>query len=260
MSRGYVTARQVAALDATITPREREIVATVARVRVASGAQLVRLHLTGVSARQARGVLSSMVARRLLGRLPRRVGGVRAGSAGFVYTLDVAGQRLMTPERTRWQRPWPVGSLFLAHSLAVAELYVSLREAEAAGRLAVADFQAEPASWRGFPGPGGGRVVLKPDARVTVRLGRWEDVWMVEADRATESLPTVKKKAELYVRYWQSGREGEVFPRVLWLVPDEARRGQLLAVLGRLPADTWQLFTVATFDEAVGRMMQGADE
>ncbi len=260
MSRGYVTSRQVAALAATITPREREIVATVARVRVASGAQLVRLHLGGVSGRQARGVLSSLVARRLLGRLPRRVGGVRAGSAGFVYTLDVAGQRLMAPERTRWQRPWPVGSLFLAHSLAVAELYVSLKEAEAAGQLRLTDFQAEPASWRSFPGPGGGRVVIKPDARARLRLGRYEDTWMVEVDRATESLPTIRRKCELYIRYWQSGREGEVFPRVLWLVPDEARRGQLLAVLGRLPAHTWQLFTVATFDEAVGRMVQGAAE
>jgi hypothetical protein len=199
-----------------------------------------------------------MVARRLVGRLPRRIGGVRAGSAGFAYTLDVAGQRLMTPERTRWQRPWPVGTPFLAHSLAVAELYVSVREAEAAGRLRLAGFQAEPASWRSFPGVGGGRQVIKPDARVTVRLGRYEDTWMVEVDRATESLPTIKRKCELYVRYWQSGREGEVFPRVLWLVPDEARREQLLAVLSRLPADTWQLFTVALASEAIGRMVQGA--
>ncbi|WP_198536203.1 replication-relaxation family protein [Pseudofrankia saprophytica] len=248
----------MAALAATITLREREILSTVAVVRVATGAQLVRLHLGGVSARQARGVLASMVARRLVGRLPRRIGGVRAGSAGFVYTLDVAGLRLMAPERQRWQRPWPVGTPFLAHSLAVTELFVSLREAETAGLVVVAGFQAEPASWRSFPGVGGGRMVLKPDARVALKLGRYEDTWMVEVDRATESMPTIRRKCEVYIRYWQSGREGEVFPRVLWLVPDEARRDQLLAVLSRLPADTWQLFTVATFSEAIPRLIQGA--
>ncbi|WP_045877253.1 replication-relaxation family protein [Pseudofrankia sp. DC12] len=258
MSRGYVTTRQVAALAATITPRERELLATLAVVRVATGAQLVRLHLGDVSARRARGVLAGMVARRLLGRLPRRVGGVRAGSAGFVYTLDVAGQRLMNPERTRWQRPWPVGTPFLAHSLAVTELYVALREAEAAGLLVVAGFQAEPASWRSFPGVGGGRMVLKPDGRVTLRLGRYEDTWIVEIDRATESLSTIRRKCETYIRYWQSGREGEVFPRVLWVVPDEGRRDQLLAALSRLPADTWQLFTVALTGDAVPRLIQGA--
>ncbi|WP_462189234.1 MULTISPECIES: replication-relaxation family protein [unclassified Frankia] len=259
MSRAYVTSRQVAALAATIPPREREILTTLSVVRVATGAQLVRLHLAGVSARRGREVLAGMVARRLLARLPRRIGGVRAGSAGFVYTLDVAALRILDPERSRWQRPWPVGSLFLAHSLAVTELYTALRKAEAAGRLVVARFQAEPASWRSFSGPAG-RMVIKPDARVALRLGRYEDTWMVEVDRATESLPTIRRKAELYIKYWQSGREGEVFPRVLWVVPDEGRRRQLLAVLGRLPADTWQLFTVATSDEAAGRMIQGAAE
>lgn len=201
-----------------------------------------------------------MVARRLLERLPRRIGGVRAGSAGYIYSLDVAGQRLMNPDRPRWQRPWPVGTPFLDHSLAVAELYVSLREAQGLGRLVVAGFQAEPASWRSFPGPGGGRMVIKPDARVRLRLGRYEDTWMVEADRSTESLPTVRRKCELYIRYWQSGREGEIFPRVLWLVPDQRRYDQLVDLLGRLPEDTWPLFTVALFAEAVPRMIQGAAE
>ncbi|MDT3438281.1 replication-relaxation family protein [Pseudofrankia sp. BMG5.37] len=250
----------MAALAATITPREREILSTVASVRVATGAQLVRLHLGDVSARRARGVLASMVAQRLLGRLPRRIGGVRAGSAGFVYTLDVAGLRILDPERQRWQRPWPVGTPFLAHSLAVTELYISLREAEAAGLMVVAGFQAEPASWRGFPGVGGGRMVLKPDARVRLRLGRYEDTWMVEVDRATESLPTIRRKCETYIRYWQSGREGEVFPRVLWLVPDQRRYDQLVDLLARLPEDAWPLFTVALFGDAVPRLIQGAAE
>jgi hypothetical protein len=261
MSRVYVTSRRLAALGATLTPREREILATVARVRVASGTQLVRLHLAQVKARQARGVLASLVERRLLGRLPRRVGGLRAGSAGFVYTLDVAGLRLVTPDRARWQRPWSVGTPFLDHSLAVTELYVRLTCAQDGEAVRLVTFEAEPASWRRFPASGGGRAVLKPDARVTLRLGPYEDQWFVEVDRGTESLPTLKRKCELYARYWQTGREqaaGGVFPRVLWLVPDATRHEQVVTVLGRLPADTWQLFTVATFDEAVARMMQGA--
>ena len=111
-----------------------------------------------------------MVTRRLLLRLPRIMGGARAGSAGFVYGLDTAGARLTAPGDRRRQ-PWNVGLPFLAHSLAVTELYVRLVEAHRLGTFELASFTGEPACWRSFSGPGGGRVTLQPDASVTVDKG-----------------------------------------------------------------------------------------
>jgi len=261
MRAAYITARRLLELDSGLSVRDRAILGTVARVRVASGAQLVRLHLGDIRPRQGREVLASLVARGLLARLPRQVGGVRAGSAGFVYSLGIAGQRLTRPQGSRPQRPWQVSSRFLDHSLAVTELLVRLTEADRAGELWLVDFQTEPASWRTFTALGGGRAVLKPDAEVTIRLGRYEDRWFVEVDRATESGPTLLRKCQQYVSYWQSGVEQaarEVFPQVLWLVPDAARQTQLVEVLGQLPAEAWRLFTVAVYADGVARLTQGA--
>lgn len=190
------------------------------------------------------------------------VGGVRAGSAGFVYRLDVAGQRLVNRESDRRpQRPWNVGTMFLAHTLAVTELYVRLVEADRAGELELVDFATEPRCWRSFSGIGGARTVLKPDALISLRLGRFEDRWFVEVDRGTEATTTLARKCERYRQYWQSGVEQVrtgVFPRVLWLVPDERRYAALVDVLGRQPAESWQLFAVAREAEAVTRMARGA--
>jgi hypothetical protein len=264
MNASYVTARRVAELARLTGDREWSVLLTLGRVRVATVGQLERLHFRDVSRRQARSVLASMAGRRLLARLPRAVGGVRAGSAGYVYVLDVAGQRLSTPAGSRRPaRPWPVGTLFLAHSLAVTELLVRLAEAEASGEsdVVLRLFRGEPACWRGFASPGGGQVTLKPDAEVVLGLGQYEDRWFVEVDRATESGPTLARKAELYVRYWQTGAEQArtgVFPRVLWIVPDSARQSALTQILERSPAETWQLFAVATEADAVGRLLGGA--
>lgn len=71
----------------------------------------------------------------------------------------------------------------------------------------------------------------------------------------------VARKCELYRRYWQSGIEQAqfgVFPRVLWVVPDQARADALVAVFDRLPAEVQPLFTVAVTGEAVSRIAQGA--
>ena len=153
MSRSpYLTARRILELDASLSDRERQVIATLRQVRVATAAQLERLHFADVTRRQSRKVLASLKDRRLVARLPRIVGGRRAGSAGYVYTLDVAGLRLTLPATSRTVRPWPIGSAFLAHSLDVTALYVRLVDQERAGRLVVQAFATEPAAWRTFYG------------------------------------------------------------------------------------------------------------
>lgn len=236
------------------------VLATLRRTRVASAAQLERLHFADVSRRQARSTLASLTDRRFLARLPRIVGGVRAGSAGYVYVLDVAGLRL-GQAGGRIARPWPVGGPFLAHSLAVTELFTGLAERVRQSGVQLLDFRAEPGCWRSFAGPGGGRVVLKPDAEVVLADEQFEDRWFVEVDRATESRPTLKRKLDRYVEYWRCGQEqanSGVFPRVLWVVPDDARLAALVDLFGRLPVEAWPVFTVVTEPAAADRLLAGA--
>ncbi|GIH06641.1 hypothetical protein Rhe02_47080 [Rhizocola hellebori] len=261
MSRTYVTARKLIELERSLSPRETNVLSTLARVRLATSTQLERLHFTDITPRQARQILTQMVARRLVLRLPRTVGGVRAGSSGFVYAMDTAGARLAMPQYPWQRRPWSVGLPFLAHSLGVTELFVRLAEAERLRTLVMQSFVGEPACWRSFAGLGGARTTLKPDAFLVTLLPGFEDRWFIELDRATESPATVARKCDLYRRYWQSGTEqarSDIFPRVLWLVPDDSRRGALVDVLGRQPAEAWPLFAVSVFSEGVNRIAQGA--
>ncbi len=261
MTGTYLTRHRLAEIEASLTDRDRSVLTTLYRIRVATSVQLERLHFPDVIRRRARHLLAGMVRRRLLARLPRSVGGVRAGSAGYVYTLDAAGVRLIAGQSRR--RPWDVGLPFLAHTLAVSELYVRLVEAHRLGTLVLVSFTTEPACWRSFSGPGGGRVTLKPDAYAVVQLGGYEDHWFIEVDRSTEPASTLARKLDVYRRYWQSGAEqarADIFPRVLFVVPDAKRHATLMEVFGRQPADTWHLYTVALFDEAVTRIARGAEQ
>jgi hypothetical protein len=250
-------------LAQTLTARDLSIVATLDRVRVASVKQLERIHFAGgrpqANARQVRHRLAHLTNARVVIRLERRVGGVRAGSAGTVYGLDVAGQRLASAcgpaGGIRVRRPWTPGAPFVAHQLGITELYVRLVEASRTGGPDLLDFDAEPACWRAFAGLGGARTLLKPDAFVRLGVGAFEDSYFVEVDRATHSGPSVARKLTLYRRYWQTGREQErrhgVFPKVLVLVPSEARRAALVRVAATLPAESWPLFQIAHYEEAL---------
>lgn len=262
MTRAYVTAGRVAELERSLSERELAIVATLDRVRLATGEHLLRLHGSSGTRRSAiRGMQRTLVrllSLRVVARLDRTVGGVRAGSSGHVYALDAAGQRIASgcgPAGGRkLRRPWTPGAAFVAHQLAVTEVYVSLREAERAGTFDLLDFWAEPLCWRTFTGLGGARTVLKPDAFVRVGLAKIEDLYFLEVDRATQSLPAIERKAAAYRRYFQTGREQErwgVFPKVLFLVPTEARKEALVDTLGRQPAADWDLFQVAIQEQAL---------
>jgi hypothetical protein len=262
--RRRVTEAYVADLAYQLAPRELALVHDLDRLRLASVKQLERLHFTAASpkanATQARRTLARLTEHRVVVRLGRRVGGVRAGSRGSVYGLDAAGQRLASAcgpaGGVRIRRPWTPGRAFIAHQLAVTELYVGLVEESRRANLEVLNFDAEPMCWRTFTGLGGARTVLKSDAFVRVGLEEFEDSYFVEVDRGTHSGPSVARKLKLYRRYWQTGREqerwGGVFPKVLVLVPSEARKAALVEVAGEQPADSWPLFQIARYDDALG--------
>jgi Replication-relaxation len=252
-------------LDEQLSPRDLAVVASLAELRFLTARQLERWHYQGTTplarARAARRGLERLTSLGVLTRLERRIGGVRAGSAGYVYALDLAGQRVAA--RYGWlhsgrsRRLREPGRTFLRHILAVAEVHVRLIEADRDGGLELIERQSEPTCWRSFAGPGGGRLVLRPDSFVLVATPTLELSWFCELDRDTESAATIERKLAAYVAYWRSGREVAtqgVQPRTLWLAPSARRVAQLKAAIGRLPLEARPLFAVAVFDEALATM------
>jgi hypothetical protein len=142
-----------------------------------------------------------------------------------------------------------------AHTLAVSDLYVRLRQAERAGLVELLAFDAEPACWRSYTRLGGAAGLLKPDAFVRLGVGEYEDSFLVEVDLGTEHRGQLTRQHRAYHEYFRSGVEqakSGVFPGVLWLVPD-ARRQALLADIQRsLSAQARRLFTVACSEQGLG--------
>ena len=257
---------RLASITDRLDERDLGVVATLDRVRMATGDHLRRIHFEDVpsSDRQARRVLGRLVELGVLARLERVVGGRRAGSTGFIYSLGTAGQRLAgsrgPAKGRRLQQPWTPSSPYLTHLLTVTELYVRLKEHGGTGEFDLLNFDAEPACWRSFMGHGGDRLWLKPDAFVRVSVGDTERLHFVEIDCGTESPRTLDRKLERYRRYAGSGAEIErwgVHPFVTWFAPDARRVQVVVDACGRTPAELWPLFQVAVFDRAVSTLLGG---
>src|SRR6185437_9641142 len=151
-----------------------------------------------------------------LGRLERRVGGVRAGAAGYVYFDAPAAQRLVAYWRgeglRRPRAAYEPGRAFVAHRLAISEWFVLLSEAERARRLELLAFETEPAV--PFVGAGRQRAVLRPDALVRLGVGEVELHSFLEIDLGSDGRAALTRKARAYLSAWRSGAVPGVFPRV----------------------------------------------
>ena len=227
-----------------LSARDWSIIETLDRVRLASGLQLERLHFNELTGR-SRSVMRWKVLKRLadahiITSLDRRIGFSQHGSTGFCYGLDSAGQRLVQLEanrefpQRRIRRPRLPGERFVAHTLAITELYVDLVERARLGQFVLVEYQAESAAyWRD-----GLRAWIKPDAFAQVRHGRVADYWWYEADLATESLPTVRAKLLTYLDFVRRGQLGPdgVLPRVLIGVPTSQRLAAIEGLVHELPA------------------------
>jgi hypothetical protein len=205
--------------------------------------------------------LSELVNQEVLQRLGRRIGGEHSGSDGYCYAVGLAGQRLIDPDRRRtWRIPTP-GPALLNHATSVSQLYVELQTAAAPGLIRLTGFDAEPACWRRYFGPGGSPQWLKPDAYVVVESDDYEDRYFIEVDCGTEFPARIVSKARGYTSYWQSGREqsdDDIFPLIVFVVPTDKRREQLVDALSRLSAEHWQLFVVTTSDRASEALLDGS--
>lgn len=226
-------------LRRALSERDLAVVSQVAELRLMSGRQIEAVHFphaahatASAAGRQCRRVLARLVRDRLLLRLPRRVGGIRAGSHAFVYGLGPVGHRLLRDDGSRLRVHEP-GDPFVAHQLAVSQLVVDLTVTSRSSGLELVAVEGEPTCWRTLPALG--RLLLRPDLFLALAVGELEYRWFVEVDRGSHHLPAVLRKARLYQSYYQSGVEQArhgVFPRVAWVTPDASRATRLQELLG----------------------------
>lgn len=224
-------------LGERLSERDKTILYLIQKFRYLTTSQIQRLYFRNSSShsaalRAADRALVKLRGYRLIAPLKRRIGGVRAGSGSYVWSLSPSGVRLLclmnsngnTAKRQRSFEPSP---RFLEHTLAVAEIYVQLNLIQDKHKdLKIQEIAPEPDCWRTYVGINGTTAYLKPDLYLVTISGKYENHWFIEIDLDTESPSRVIRKCRQYYRYYLSGKEQQmagVFPWVMWIVPSESR-------------------------------------
>lgn len=265
MSRSRLGPRGLEYVRDNLSGRDYAIIRHVADLRLMSARHIERIHFTAdehasnaTAARSSRRVLERLVRDRLLIRLDRRIGGVRAGSASFIYAIGPVGERLQntTRPRRRFREP---STTFALHTLAITDTVVTITEAARSGHFDLLQLQPEPHCWRTLPGIP--TSILRPDLFVSVGIGDFEHRWFIEVDLGTEHLPTLIRKCHAYQTYFQSGSEQAehgVFPRVLWTMHHPERAHRLAAAVAADHRLTTELFTVTTEPQLLTTLTGGS--
>lgn len=258
-----MTANSDARTLAALSPRDRDILDSLERFRLLSSTLIRQLHFADLhgkddGARAVNRVMSRLEQLRLVSRMEQRIGGFQGGSTSLTWQLSLSGHRLQGALTGRAQQsPLPASSwLFAMHTLGVAEVAVGVLHAERARDLELLRLDTEPACWQEFVSLTGALQRLKPDLYVVTANAAFEEHSFVEVDLGTEHRPTLQRKARVYARYRASGRHEAahgVFPRVVWVVPDERRRAAVEAALTPVEADhSPGLHRVVTFGAVPG--------
>ncbi|MHB9149803.1 MAG: replication-relaxation family protein [Thermoleophilia bacterium] len=244
--------------------RELSVLGSVDTYRYLTARQIETLYFsqhasTLTGARTCRRVLERLTRVGVLHRLDRRIGGLRAGSASFVYGVSPLGYRLLHDEEGPRRRRHEPSAHFLDHTLAIAQLAVDLQTAARQGVVELLTIETEPNCWRSFSRGLAGPETLKPDLALSFALGDYEHRWFVELDMGTTSAPAVVRKCRLYHDYWATGIEQDrhgLFPKVLWLTPTEARAVKVRQAVRGAAHMEQGLFEVALMAEAVTHLTE----
>lgn len=204
----------------------------------------------------------------LVGSLDRKIGSAHAGSTGFIWYITEQGRRLLKlqdpdaedlEKRERFIEP---GAITLRHRLAVVEHYVIIFELTFKSNLQLQEIQFEPTSWRYYQHHGK-RVSLRPDLYIRMINDGYEYLIFFEVDLATENMQTILHKCERYHDYYHTGIEqkaNDVFPVVLWVVPNQKRKDLFVETLDRQYKKTAKLFCVITPDELEHTILSGFED
>lgn len=260
-----MTRSDLDALHDGLTERDRRLLADVVKYRLLTTRHIQRLHFDPVhptptgSARACNRTLARLRKAGVLNALDRRIGGVRAGSAGFVWYLGPTGERvlqILDSGRASGRRNYREPSRhFVEHTLAIAELAVETIEAGRRNEVEVLELETEPASWQQSLSPFGVAQTLKPDLRLVTASGDYEEHWFIEVDMASEHLPVILRQCAAYETFRATGRYQAahgLFPAVAWVTPTEARAAAIRAAVGRTKGLDPALFRVCPAAEYLG--------
>jgi hypothetical protein len=273
--------KQLEQMADNLQPRQQAILQALQHARYMSSGQVAEFGFGDAASqsaaqRAANRTLNHLQDNGLVSSLGRRVGGVRAGSSGYVWNLTNAGFRLLNldpnldnPNQSQAKQPrkrsFEPSPRFLSHTLGVSELYIQLL---GMGGIELVEVQFEPQCWREFAGgysvggTGGTKQQLKPDLYAVTSDGDYEDSWFFELDLNTEAPSRIVSKCELYEAYYATNaeqRQSGVFPLVVWIVPDGKRRDTVKQHIAQ--ASTLrhkELFVVVLPDELEALVRKGA--
>lgn len=253
-----------------LSDRDIAILESLAKCTFMLTGQIQRLHNTDASTQTAalRATARQMKKLKeygLVKNLDRRIGGVRGGSSSLVWYLSEAGYRLLEldshEKRTRKRHLEPSLN-HLNHTIAVSACYVCIHEiCQQNPNVNLDHADTEPICWRSYARHGN-IVYLKPDLFLTTKCGGYEDRWFIEIDLATESPTTILKKCERYHDYYKTNleqRKHGVFPAIIWIVPDKARKEVLQTTITKFNKKNTKMFLVILPDDLEKIIINGFD-
>ncbi|MFD4554445.1 replication-relaxation family protein [Streptomyces sp. NPDC058469] len=210
--------------DSYLSTRDQAIIRSIHLLRQLTSTQISRLYFQDNSpvsrSANVRRSLRRLVKWQEIARIEERaIGGWASGSHGYVYVPPKSSPQIRDP-----------------HTLAVTELYVRLKEAEAAGGRQVVDYEPE-ARIKG--------MTAIPDAEIVLGGGRWV---CLEVDHSTESKSRIVAKLEAYEKAYRAWTR-PTFPLVLFTTRDDYQQRMIERVIAQSRES--ELFVVKPFDEAV---------
>ena len=255
-----------------MTNQHFEILQFLADARLATSSQIARLFFAESPTHRSQIRRANLATKQLkeaglIYHQPRKIGGWTKGSSSYIWSLTYKGwKKLKESDNSislRFRNKVDFSRNHIEHTLAVTEIFVELKELERCGKIELNEFQFEPKSWRAYTDIGGSSIILKPDAFAKITVGEYEDFYFFELDRSSESLTRIVNTCKKYVHYYNTGieqRVNEIFPFVLWIVPDEKRKENTSNAIHDKLNNFWQMFQVVTLDEFSQFIKGGIDE
>ena len=140
-------------------PDCQELLNFLYQAKYATTKQIARLLFTNSPTYLTRIRRANLITQRLknerkIFHLKRRIGGVRAGSGSFVWSLTHQGLKELQKQQpeivVKRRNAYEPTEHHLAHTLAITELYVRLKELDCQRTIQLDHFEFEPNSWRSF--------------------------------------------------------------------------------------------------------------
>ena len=264
---GRVGRRQLSQIADQLDTIDRQLLTLLATHHYATTGQLAQIVNTTGRWATLRSALRQTTRRlgrhRRLGlveHLQRRIGGVRAGSTGYVWYLREPGWRLAAPQQATRHRHSEPSRTFLAHTLAVTEARLVIERAAHAAGGHLSLLRTEPDCWRSWSGLGGARHWLRPDLEaITTTKDGEQDHWLLEVDLATENPARLLTKCHQYQAHLDTGAQQAqdgYYPQVVWLLNDPQRAAHLDTQIRADPRLTPGLFVIAASAEQLISLIQ----